>query len=97
MKKIKLNNGIEMPILGYGVYQISKEEIENAVLNALKIGYRLIDTAQAYENEEKVGSAIKKRTIPREELFITSKVWISHFSYENTKIAFNESLQKLDL
>lgn len=98
MKKIKLNNGIEMPVLGYGVYQIPDfEECERCVLDALEVGYRSIDTAQAYGNEEAVGNAIKKSSIPREELFITTKVWISNAGYEKAKASIEESLKKLQL
>lgn len=98
MNKVKLNNGIEMPILGYGVYQIPDfEECERCVLDALEVGYRSIDTAQAYGNEEAVGNAIKKSSIPREELFITTKVWISNAGYEKAKASIEESLKKLQL
>ena len=84
-----------MPQLGYGVYQVSKEECEECVANALKVGYRHIDTAQAYYNEEEVGNAIVKSGIPREEIFITSKVWVSNYGYEATKKSVLESLKKL--
>ena len=77
MQKVKLNNGVEMPILGYGVYLVSPEECERCVLDAISVGYRSIDTAQAYYNEEGVGAAITKCGVPRSELFITTKVWIS--------------------
>lgn len=98
MKKVKLNNGIEMSVLGYGVYQIPDfEECERCVLDALEVGYRSIDTAQAYGNEEAVGNAIKKSSIPREELFITTKVWISNAGYEKAKASIEESLKKLQL
>lgn len=97
METIKLNNGIEMPILGFGVYQIKPEETEEVVLEALKIGYRAIDTAAAYYNEDAVGRAIKRSGIPREELFITTKLWVSDAGYDSTKIAFAESLEKLNL
>lgn len=95
MKTVKLNNGIEMPILGYGVYQVTPEECERCVLDALSVGYRSIDTAQAYFNEEGVGSAISKSCIPRNELFITTKVWISNAGYEKAKASIDESLRKL--
>lgn len=95
MEYVTLSNGVKMPILGYGVYQVTKEECERCVLDALKVGYRHIDTAQAYFNEEEVGSAIKKSGIPREEIFITTKVWIDNFGYENTKRSIDESLKKL--
>lgn len=95
MKTVKLNNGIEMPILGYGVYQVTPEECERCVLDALSVGYRSIDTAQAYFNEEGVGSAISKSGVPRNELFITTKVWISNAGYEKAKASIDESLRKL--
>jgi 2,5-diketo-D-gluconate reductase A len=97
MKTVKLNNGVEMPILGFGVYQVKPEETENVVIEALETGYRSIDTAAAYQNEEAVGRAIKRSGIPREELFITTKLWISNVSYEGAKNAFLESLKKLEL
>ncbi len=97
MKTIKLNNGIEIPVLGFGVYQIKPKETENTVLEALQVGYRSIDTAAAYGNEEAVGRAIKKSGIPREELFITTKLWISDAGYDNAKIAYTRSLEKLNL
>ena len=95
MKKIKLNNGVEMPILGFGVYQIPKEETERCVLDAISVGYRGIDTAQSYFNEEEVGNAISKTDVPREELFITTKIWIDNYGYEKCKASFAESLRKL--
>ncbi|AWK51032.1 2,5-diketo-D-gluconic acid reductase [Clostridium beijerinckii] len=98
MKYVELNNGIKMPILGYGVFQIADpEECERCVLDAIEVGYRLIDTAQGYGNEEAVGKAIKKCGIPREELFITTKVWIANAGYENAKKSIEESLKKLQL
>lgn len=98
MKYVKLNNGVEMPILGFGVYQIPDPEVcEQAVYDALMAGYRSIDTAAAYENEEAVGRAIRRSGIPREELFITTKLWISDAGYEPAKKAFEESMLKLDL
>lgn len=97
MKTVKLNNGVEIPILGFGVYQVKPEETENVVLEALETGYRSIDTAAAYQNEEAVGRAIKRSGIPREELFITTKLWISNASYEGAKNAFADSLKKLGL
>lgn len=90
-----LSNGVKMPQLGYGVYQVTKEECEHCVLDALKAGYRLIDTAQSYFNEEEVGSAIKKSGIPREEIFLTTKVWIEHYGYENARRSVLESMKKL--
>lgn len=95
METVKLNNGVEMPILGYGVYQVTPEECERCVLDALSIGYRSIDTAQAYYNEEGVGNAIHKSGISRDELFITTKVWISNGGYEKAKASIDESLRKL--
>lgn len=95
MKYVTLLNGVKMPQLGYGVYQVSKEECERCVLDALKVGYRHIDTAQSYFNEEEVGNAIVKSGISRGELFITSKVWIEHYGYEETKKSVYESLRKL--
>ena len=98
MKNITLNNGVEMPVLGFGVYQISDAtECEKAVLDAIEAGYRSIDTAAAYGNEEAVGNAIKKSGVPRENLFITTKLWISDAGEENAKKAFELSLQKLQL
>lgn len=91
----KLNNGIKIPVLGYGVFQIPKKECERCVLDAIDVGYRLIDTAQSYFNEEEVGNAIVKCNIPREELFITTKVWIENYGYEKTKQSVLESMNKL--
>lgn len=95
MQTVKLNNGVEMPILGYGVYQVSPEECERCVLDAISVGYRSIDTAQAYHNEEGVGNAIIKCGIPRNELFITTKIWISNGGYEKARASIDESLKKL--
>lgn len=95
MKTVILNNGIEMPILGYGVWQITPEKCEYYVSEALKAGYRLIDTAQAYYNEEGVGAAISNSGIPRSEIFITTKVWISNAGDEKAAISIDESLRKL--
>ena len=98
MKYVTLNNGVKMPILGFGVFQIDDmKECEEAVYNALKAGYRLIDTAAAYGNEEAVGRAIKRSGIPREEIFVTTKLWVSDVNYEKAKLAFETSLKKLDL
>ncbi|MCT2534809.1 aldo/keto reductase [Aquibacillus koreensis] len=98
MRYVELNNGVKMPILGYGVFQINdQEECERCVLDAISVGYRSIDTAQAYGNEEAVGRAIKKSGVPREELFITTKVWISNAGYETAKKSIEESLEKLQL
>ena len=95
MEYVTLNNGVKMPILGYGVYQVTPEECERCVLDAISVGYRLIDTAQAYANEEGVGNAIVKCGVPRDELFITTKVWISNAGYEKAKASIDESLRKL--
>ena len=95
MDYITLNNGVKMPQLGYGVYQTPPEETERCVLAAIRNGYRSIDTAQAYENEEGVGQAIVKCGLPREELFITTKIWISNAGYEKAKASIEESLKKL--
>ena len=95
MEYVTLNNGVKMPILGYGVYQITKDECERCVLDALKTGYRAIDTAQSYFNEEEVGNAIAKSGIPREEIFLTTKVWIEHYGYEEAKKSVIESMKKL--
>lgn len=95
MQTVKLSNGVEMPILGYGVYQVTPEECERCVSDALSVGYRMIDSAQAYYNEEGVGRAVKKSGIPREELFLVTKVWISNAGYEKAKASIDESLRKL--
>lgn len=95
MEYVKLNNGIMMPVLGYGVYQVTPEECERCVSEALQVGYRSIDTAQAYANEEGVGNAIRKSGFPREELFITTKIWISNAGYDKAKASIVESLNKL--
>jgi len=98
MKYVTLNNGVKMPILGFGVFQIEDaKECEEVVYNALKTGYRLIDTAASYRNEEAVGRAIKRSGIPREEIFVTTKLWVSDANYEKAKLAFETSLKKLDL
>lgn len=95
MDYITLNNGIKMPILGYGVYQTPPEDTERCVLDAISIGYRSIDTAQAYGNEQGVGNAIAKCGVPRENLFITTKVWISNAGYEKAKASIEESMKNL--
>ncbi len=98
MQKVVLNNGVEMPILGFGVYQINDAELcERCVYDAIETGYRLIDTAASYGNEEAVGKAIKRSGVLREELFITTKLWVQDAGYENTKKAFERSLKKLQL
>lgn len=95
MEYVTLNNGVKMPILGYGVYQTPPEDTERCVLEAIKTGYRSIDTAQAYGNEEGVGNAIEKCGLPREDLFITTKIWITNAGYEKAKASIEESLKKL--
>jgi diketogulonate reductase-like aldo/keto reductase len=98
MQKVMLNNGVEMPILGFGVFQMNDpKECEQAVYDALMAGYRLIDTAASYLNEEAVGRAIKRSDVPREELFITTKLWVQDAGYESTKKAFAKSLERLQL
>lgn len=95
MEYVNLNNGIEMPLISFGVYQIPKEDTKRCVLDAIKSGYRGIDTAQSYFNESEVGDAIVECGVPREELFITTKVWIDHYGYEECKASVEESLRKL--
>lgn len=95
METIKLSNGVEMPLLGYGVFLVSPQECERCVTDALSAGYRLIDTAQAYQNEEGVGAAITKSGIRRDELFLTTKVWISNAGEEKAAQSIDESLRKL--
>lgn len=90
-----LSNGVQMPILGYGVYQVTKDECERCVSDALRAGYRHIDTAQSYFNEEEVGNAIQKSGIPREELFLTTKVWVEHYGYDACRASVLESMRKL--
>ena len=90
-----LYNGVKMPVLGYGVYQVTQDECERCVLDALDVGYRSIDTAQSYFNEEQVGSAIQKSGVAREDIFLTTKVWIEHYGYEAAKASVLESLEKL--
>jgi 2,5-diketo-D-gluconate reductase A len=98
MDTVKLNNGVEMPIAGFGVFQIQDQaQAEQAVVDAIHAGYRLIDTAQAYGNEEAVGKGIKRSGVPRDQLFITTKVWITDVGYEKTQKAIDVSLQKLGL
>lgn len=98
MQTVALNNGVEMPILGFGVFQVKDlAECERSVVDAIQTGYRLIDTAQSYENEEAVGKAIKRSGVPREKLFITTKLWIQSDGYKGTKKAFENSLKKLQL
>ena len=95
MEYVTLNNGVRMPMLGYGVYQVSNAECERCVLDAISVGYRAIDTAQSYGNEEAVGSAVQRCGVPRDELFLTTKVWISNAGYEAAKDSIDRSLQKL--
>ena len=95
MKTVKLNNGVEMPVIGYGVFQIENDKCEKCVSDALEAGYRLIDTAQAYYNEESVGRAIKNSGIPREDIFLTTKVWVTDFGYEKAKKSVLLSMEKL--
>ena len=95
MEFTTLYNGVRMPMLGYGVYQVTKDECERCVLDALSVGYRHIDTAQSYFNEEEVGAAIRKSGVPREEIFITSKVWIEHYGYEECRASVLESQRRL--
>ena len=95
MEYVKLNNVVEMPILDFGVYQIPREETKRCVLDAINVGFRAIDTAQSYFNEAEVGDAIKESGIPREEFFITTKIWIDNYGYEKCKASVKESLKKL--
>lgn len=98
MEYVRLNNGRQMPCVGFGVYQIKDEKTcVQAVLDAIDVGYRMIDTAQSYGNEGAVGKAIKKSSVPRNELFITTKIWVSNYGYERTKQSVNESLQNMQL
>lgn len=95
MQYVTLSNGVKMPQLGYGVYQVDKEECERCVLDALKVGYRHIDTAQSYFNEEEVGNAIAKSGVPREQIFLTTKVWVEHYGYDEPRKSVLESMRKL--
>lgn len=95
MDFVTLNNGVQMPQLGYGVYQVKNEECERCVLDAISVGYRAIDTAQSYGNEDAVGSAIAKCGVPRDQLFLTTKVWISNAGYEKAKASIDKSLKNL--
>lgn len=95
METVRLSNGIEMPMIGYGVYQVDPAECERCVSDALKTGYRMIDTAQAYHNEEGVGAAVAKSGIARDELFIVTKIWISNYGYDRAKASIDESLRRL--
>ena len=95
MEYIKLNNGVMMPQMGYGVYQIAPDMCERCVADALSVGYRMIDTAQAYHNEEGVGRAVADSGVGRDEIFLVSKVWISNYGYEKAKVSIDESLRRL--
>lgn len=95
MEQVTLYNGVKMPIIGYGVYQVSKEECERCVMDALAVGYRSIDTAQSYFNEEQVGSAIVKSGVPKEDIFLTTKVWLEHYGYDAARKSVLESMRKL--
>jgi len=95
MEYVTLSNGVKMPQIGYGVYQLSQEDCERCVLDALKVGYRSIDTAQSYFNEEAVGNAIRKSGVPREEIFLTTKVWLEFYGYEATRASVLASLERL--
>ena len=97
MQTFKLNNGVEIPVLGFGVFQIPPAETEKAVLEAIEVGYRHFDTAQAYQNEKEVGNAIRQSGVSRRDLFVTTKLWVQDFSYERAKRAFEESLHKLQV
>lgn len=95
MREVTLSNGVRMPQLGYGVYQVTKDECERCVLDAIGVGYRSIDTAQSYFNEEEVGRAVAACGVPRKKLFLTTKVWIEHYGYENTRASVLTSMEKL--
>lgn len=95
MKTFKLNNGVEIPVLGFGVFQIPQEQTKQAVLDAIDVGYRHIDTAQSYFNEEEVGNAVAETSVAREDLFITTKIWLSNYGFEQTKQSVKSSLEKL--
>ena len=95
MKYATLSNGVQMPMLGYGVYQVTPQECERCVLDALAVGYRSLDTAQSYFNEEQVGSAIRKSGVPRQEIFLTTKVWVEHYGYEAARASVLVSMDKL--
>ena len=97
MKEVVLNNGVKMPMLGYGVYQVTPQEAERCVADALSVGYRMVDTAQAYGNEEGVGAAVKKSGLKREDVFLVSKVWISNYGYERAKASIDASLERLQI
>ena len=95
METVKLNNGVEMPVFGYGVFQVAPAEAERCVADALSVGYRMIDTAQAYHNEEGVGNTIRKSDIDCKEIFLVSKIWISNYGYKKVKASIDKSLDRL--
>lgn len=95
MEYVTLYNGVRMPMVGYGVYQVTPQECERCVLDALQVGYRSLDTAQSYFNEEQVGSAIQKSGVPRQEIFLTTKVWVEHYGYESARASVLQSMEKL--
>lgn len=95
MEYVTLYNGVRMPMVGYGVYQVTPQECERCVLDALQVGYRSLDTAQSYFNEEQVGSAIRKSGVPRQEIFLTTKVWVEHYGYESARASVLQSMEKL--
>lgn len=95
MEYATLSNGVRMPMLGYGVYQVTPQECERCVLDALTVGYRSLDTAQSYYNEEQVGSAIRKSGVPRQEIFLTTKVWVEHYGYDAARESVLHSMEKL--
>src|SRR5436190_23167586 len=97
MQRVTLNNGVEMPIMGYGVFQIPPAEVERCVVDAIGVGYRLIDTAASYMNEEGVGAGIRSAGVPRNELFVTTKLWVQDTGYEKTVQAIEKSLRRLQL
>lgn len=97
MKEVRLNNGVMMPSVGFGVYQIAKSETKQAVLQALEVGYRMIDTAASYFNEREVGEAIRESGLPRESVFVTSKLWVQDYEYDDALCAFDRSLSELGL
>lgn len=97
MEYITLSNGVQMPKLGFGVFQVSKEDCKRCVLDAIDVGYRLIDTAQSYFNEEQVGNALRGSGVPRKELFVTTKVWIDNYGYDSTLQSVEESMKKLQV
>lgn len=96
METVKLNNGVVMPMLGYGVFQIPNAETQQCVADALSVGYRLIDTAQLYMNEEGVGAGIKQSGVDRQDIFLVDKIWFSRYPYEKAKASIDDSLKKLD-